>query len=233
MQFIIFAKEHASFSRGRYNDQPMKLAPNSSGTNRLVQRAGCERDPKALEELFGRHRERLRKMVRLRLDGKLRSRFSSSAVLHQVYQDASRRIDEYVADPRQSLFLWLRQLTGEQIQRLHRQHLRVQGHEPGNELSLYRGALPEVNALSMAAQLLGHRAANQSAVRADLLLRLQDALNALNPLDREILALCHFEELTEAELATVLGLDEDDATLRYFRALKKLKEILSLIPGFF
>lgn len=211
----------------------MRRAPNSSGTNRLLQRAGPGRDPQALEELFGRHRERLRKMVRLRLDWQLRGKLSSSAVLHQVYLEACRRIGEYAADPRQSLFLWLRQLTGEQVQQLHRRHLGARGQQAANELSLYRGALPEVNAVSMAAQLLGDRAANQSAVRADLLLRLQDALNTLDPLDREVLALCHFEELSEEEMAAVLGLDEDDATLRYLRALKKLKDILSAIPGFF
>jgi RNA polymerase sigma-70 factor (ECF subfamily) len=85
----------------------------------------------------------------------------------------------------------------------------------------------------MAAQLLGDRAANQAAVRADLLGQLQSALNGLHPLDRELLALRHFEELSNEAAATVLGLEPAVATVRYLQALKRLNEILRSIPGFF
>ena len=116
----------------------MTLTCNSSRTNRLLQRIRSQ-DGIALEELFALHRERLRKMVRLRLDRRLRGQFTSSAVLQQVYTDAGRRIDEYLADPAQPVFLWLRRLTGERIQALHRQHLGSH-FDAGAELSLYRGA---------------------------------------------------------------------------------------------
>jgi RNA polymerase sigma-70 factor (ECF subfamily) len=210
----------------------MVTSRNSSQTNRLLERATAQ-DPQAPAELFARHRERLRKMVRLRLDRRLRGRFDSSAVLEQVYQDVCLRLRTYQADPRQPFFLWLRQVTGERIQELHRQFLGSQTWAAGPELSLYRGALPEVNSAGLAAQLLGHRAANQAAVRAEMLLWLQEALNGMEPMHREILALCHFEELTEEEAAAILGIDPAEAAGHYLRALKRLKEIMSSMPGFF
>jgi RNA polymerase sigma-70 factor (ECF subfamily) len=210
----------------------MLTTRNSSHTNRLLQRP-IHQDPQALAELFARHRERLRKMVRLRLDRRLRGRFDSSTVLQQVYADVTQRITEYLAKPSLSFFLWLRLVAGQRLQELHRQHLGAQAADAGQELTLYRGALPQVNSAALAAQLLGDRAANQAAIRADLMLRLQDALNSMDPFDREVLTLCHFEELSEDETAAVLGMDKGTATIRYLRALKRLKEILNSIPGFF
>jgi RNA polymerase sigma-70 factor (ECF subfamily) len=210
----------------------MAITCNSSQTNRLLRRVR-ERDQKAFGDLFARHLERLRKLVRLRMDRRLRGRISSSAVLEQVRGEADRRLPEYLAAPNQSVFLWLRRLTGECLQTLHRQHLGSQAWDAGPELSLHRGAMPLVHSGALAAQLLGDRAASQSAIRADLLLRLQDALNSMEPLDREILALCHFEELTEEETAAVLRMDLSAVTSNYIGALKRLKDILKSIPGFF
>jgi RNA polymerase sigma-70 factor (ECF subfamily) len=188
----------------------------------------------ALGELFEPHRERLRKMVRLRLDRRLRGQLSSSAILDDVFREAGQRIGEYQPGAALPFFLWLRVLTGERIQALHQQHLGVQPWDGGAEVSLYRGALPEANSVSLAAQLLGHMtAASQAAARATMQLRLQEAINGMAPLDREVLTLCHFEELTNAEAAAALGLDKATATQHYLRALKRLKEILNSIPGFF
>lgn len=206
----------------------MVTACNSSQTNRLLQRP-VDRDPQVLAELFARHSERLRRMVRLRLDRRLRARFNSSSVLQQVFLDVTRRVSEYLTDPSRPFFLWLRQVAGQRIAELHRQHLG----DAAGELTLFRGALPAVHSASLAAQLMGERAANPTAMRADMMLRLQDALNGMDALDREVLALCHFEELTEDETAAVLGIDRDAATAHYLRALRRLKEILNGIPGFF
>src|SRR5262249_8066451 len=157
-----------------------------------------------------------------------------SAVLDEVYRDAVRRVREYQAGSGQPFFLWLRLLTGQLIQALHHQHLGAQAWDAGPEVSLYRGALPEANSLSLAAQLLGHTtAAGRAPARADMQLRLQEAINGMAPLDREVLTLCHFEELTNDEAAAVLGLDKAAATQHYLRALKRLKELLNSIPGFF
>src|SRR6516225_3168378 len=169
----------------------------------LLQRAH-DGDEQALRKLFEPHRERLRKMVRLRLDRRLRGQFSSSSVLEDVCREAVRRIHEYKSGSALPFFLWLRLLTGQRIQELHRQHLGSEGWEGGPEVSLYRGALPEANSVLLAAQLLGHAtAAGQAAARADMQIRLQDAINGMDSVDREVLTLCHFEELTNAEAATV------------------------------
>jgi RNA polymerase sigma-70 factor (ECF subfamily) len=104
--------------------------------------------------------------------------------------------------------------------------------DAGREVALYRGALPQASSAALAAQLLGqHTSPSQAAVRAERVLRLQEALNTLDPLDREILALRHFEELTSAEAARVLEIHEEAAAKRYVRALRRLKQILSALPG--
>ncbi len=205
---------------------------NSSGTNRILERVrGTE--PRALEELFARHKERLRRMVRLRLDPRLRGRYDSTRVLHEVYQDVSRRIGEYLSGPPMPFFLWLRRVAGQRLAALREEHLGEKAADVGPEVSLYRGALPEVNSVSLAAQLLGQAtSATQAAARADMQIRLQEALNAMDPLDREILTLCHFEDLSNAEAALALGTDPAETSKRYIRAIKQLKEILSRLPGF-
>src|SRR4051794_2354022 len=93
----------------------MLTTGNSSGTNRLLQRV-LDQDSRALAELFARHQERLRQMVRLRLDRRLRGKVTSSIVLQEVYVEACRRIGDYLANPTLPIFLWLRRLTGERIQ---------------------------------------------------------------------------------------------------------------------
>jgi RNA polymerase sigma-70 factor (ECF subfamily) len=209
----------------------MSTTLNSSGTNHLLQRVQIN-DAQAGSELFARHRERLRKMVRLRLDRRLRGRLDSSSVLQLVDEDMRQRIREYQAGPPRPFFLWLRDIAGERIQGLHRQHLG-QSADAGQELCLHRRAMPAVHSASLAAHLLGDRARNQAAARADMLVRLEQALNGMDPLDREILALCHFEELNNDEAAAVLGLEPAAASHHYVHALKRLREILSSIPGFF
>jgi RNA polymerase sigma-70 factor (ECF subfamily) len=205
---------------------------NSSGTNQLLVRVQGL-DSKALEDLFARHKERLRRMIRLRLDRRLRNQFDSTRVLQVVCQEVRRRIGEYLNDRSLPFFLWLRQTAGQCLVALQEQHLGEQGGPAAAEVSLYRGALPEVNSVALAAQLLGQvTSATQAAARADMQIRLQEALNSMDALDREILTLCHFEDLKNAEAALVLQMDPAETSKRYIRAIKRLKEILSSIPGF-
>jgi RNA polymerase sigma-70 factor (ECF subfamily) len=207
------------------------ISANSTVTAQLLGRA-LAKDPRAWPDLFARHAERLRKMIRLRLDRRLRGRLDSSAVLQFVYQDVCRRSTEYNGSG-QSFFLWLRQVAGQRLKELHRQHLGAEAAAVAEELSLYRGAMPAVHSVSLAAHLLGNRAANQASARADMLVRLERALNGMDAVDREVLALCHFEELSNDEAAAVLGLDPGVTSRRYVQALKRLREILAGIPGFF
>ncbi len=197
----------------------------------LIERARAG-DPDALNAIFARHRDRLRRMVELRLDRRLQGRIDASDVIQDAYLDVTRRLPEYLNEPRLPLFLWLRLVVGERLLKLHRHHLGAQMRDAGREVSLYRGAAPAASSEALAARLLGrHTSPTQAALRAERLLRLQEALNGLDPLDREILSLRHFEELTRAEAAQALGIEEAAAAKRYVRALKRLKDALAGLPG--
>jgi len=191
-------------------------------------------DPEALGQLFLHFRDRLRKMVRLRLDRRLAGRVDPSDVLQEAFLDVSRRFPEYAANPAVPFYLWLRALTGQRLIDLHRQHLGAQMRDAAQEVSIYRGGLPQASSEYLAEQLLGRiTSPMQAAIRAELQVRLQEALNSMEPLDREVVVLRHFEELNNNETAEVLGIDKSAASKRYIRAIRRLKTILDAVPGFF
>lgn len=189
-------------------------------------------DTGALDAIFQRHRERLLRMVKIRLDRRLQARIDASDVVQDAYVDVMMRLQEYLQNPKIPLFLWLRLVVGDRLLKLHREHLGTQMRDVGREVSLYRDALPAASSAALAAQLLGkHTSPTQAAVRAERMLRLQEALNCLEPIDREILSLRHFEELTRSEAAQVLGIEEATAAKRYVRALKRLRGVLREMLG--
>jgi RNA polymerase sigma-70 factor (ECF subfamily) len=189
-------------------------------------------DERALTELFARHRERLRRMIHLRVDRRLQGRIDSSDVLQDAYLEVARRARDYVAHPDMPPFLWLRFLTGQTLQALHRHHLKVQMRDAGQEASLRHRASPQANSVSLAEMLLGRfTSPTRAARRAEMQRKLQELLSAMEPLDREVLALRHFEELSNGETALVLGLSKTAASNRYMRALGRLKGMLDAMPG--
>jgi RNA polymerase sigma-70 factor (ECF subfamily) len=191
-------------------------------------------DAAALGQLFAHYRDRLRGMVRLRLDPRAAGRLDPSDVLQEAYLDVARRFPEYVAAPTVPFYVWLRALTGQRLIDLHRQHLGAKMRDAGREVSLYRGALPQASSASLALQLLaGWTSPTQAAVRAEMQLRLQEALNSMDPMDREVVVLRHFEELNNIETAAVLGIEPSAASKRYLRAIRRLKAVLDQIPGFY
>jgi RNA polymerase sigma-70 factor, ECF subfamily len=204
---------------------------NSAETARLLELAKTG-DKAALNEIFSRHRDRLRRMVELRLDRRLQARIDASDVIQEAYVDAVNRLDEYLGDPKYPLFLWLRLMVGERLLKLHRHHLGTKMRDAALEVSIFRGALPAASSAALAAQLLGkHTSPTQAAMRAERMMRVQEALNTLDPIDREILSLRHFEEMSLAETALSLGIEQAAAAKRYIRALKRLKTILANMPG--
>ncbi len=154
------------------------MTHDSSGTGDLLDRLrGGEQE--VLAELFARRRDRLRRMVRLRLDRRLQGRIDPSDVLQEAYLDLSKRAAEYLADPRLPFFLWLRLLTGQRLLAMHRQHLGAHMRDAGLEVSIHRGALPQATSASPAAQLLGHLTSpTQAAIRAALQIKLQERSTA-------------------------------------------------------
>jgi len=208
------------------------MASDPRETDDLLSRAS-EGDETALAELFGRYRKRLRRMVRLRLDRRLQGRIDASDVLQEAFLDLTQQFHSFV-ERREALpfFLWLRLLTGQRLMRVHRQHLGAAMRDAGREVSLHRGAMPTASSESLAARLLGRfTSASEVAVRAERQVKLQQALNGMDAIDREIIALRHFEELSNSEVAQVLGLSKAAASNRYVRAMTRLQAVLERMPG--
>jgi RNA polymerase sigma-70 factor (ECF subfamily) len=189
-------------------------------------------DCEVLAQLYDHYRDRLRRMVEIRMDPRLRARVDASDVLQDAYLDIARDLPSYLADARLSPLLWLRLHVGRRLTTLHRQHLGTHMRDAGREISLYRNALPEASSAALASMLLGrHTSPTQAAQRAEQLLRVQEALNTLDPIDREVLALRHFEQLSRSETAEALGITQEAGAKRYYRALKRLKDVLATMPG--
>jgi RNA polymerase sigma-70 factor (ECF subfamily) len=179
-------------------------------------------DEQALGELFELHRDRLWRMLYVRLDGRLASRVAPDDVLQETFLDVARRIGEHLAEPAVPFYVWLRFLTLQRMQMMQRAHLGTRMRDVGLERQL-----PFASAESMAGQLVGHLTSpSQAAMRHELQDRLRAALDEMDPLDREVLALRHFEELGNNEVAEVLGISKDAASKRHVRALKRLRDIL-------
>jgi RNA polymerase sigma-70 factor (ECF subfamily) len=207
------------------------MASDPSETDLL--RRASEGEEMALAELFGRYRKRLRQMVRLRLDRRLQGRVDPSDVLQEAYLDLAQQFRSFV-ERREAMpfFLWLRLLTSQRLRRVHRQHLAASMRDVGREVSLHHGAMPQASSESLAARLLGRwTSASKVAIRGERQLKLQQALNGMDPIDREVIALRHFEEMSNSEAAQVLGLSKAAASNRYVRAMTRLQAVLERMPG--
>jgi RNA polymerase sigma-70 factor (ECF subfamily) len=209
------------------------MAADRRGARILPGRA-AEGDPQSWNQLFDSYRERLERMIRLRLDRRLHARVDAAAIVEEARASIFERKSEYLASPAMPLFLWMRQVTGQRLQAVHAEHLGAAAGAGAQDVSLYRGALPEANSVSLAALLLGRFVSpGEEAERAERQIRLQEALNSMDQPDREILALRHFEELDTSDAAIILGISRTEASHAYVRALKRLKDVLSRVPGFF
>ena len=207
------------------------MAENNEVPGELLRRA-ADGDQTALADLLTPYRGRLKRMVKIRLNQRLQGRVDASDIIQDALLEASQRLREYLDGPGMPFFLWLRHLAGQKLIDVHRRHLGTLKRDAGLEISLHHGSWPVASCASLAEQLLGRLTSpSQAAIKAELRLRVQEALNSLDPLDREVLALRHFEQLTGAETAQVLGIKPAAAGKRYLRALERLREILAGLPG--
>jgi RNA polymerase sigma-70 factor (ECF subfamily) len=197
----------------------------------LLKRAAAG-DSHALAELLTLYRSRLQRMVKLRLNPRLQGRVDDSDIVQDALLEVSQRLREYLDGPAMPFYLWLRHVAGQKLIDVHRRYLGTQKRDASLEISLHQGAWPVASCTSLAEQLLGRLTSpSQAAIKAELRLRVQEALNSLEPLDREVLALRHFEQFSTAETAAALGIGKSAASSRYVRALKRLKDLLAAIPG--
>jgi len=177
--------------------------------------------------LFMDHWDRLHRMVEMRLDRRLYGRIDPSDVLQEAYIEVARSLPDYLENPEIPIFLWLRHITGVRLKAVHRRHLGTKIRDAGREVRAGSLHMPQASSVSLAAQFLGRfTSPSQAAARAEVQIRVQVALDELAPLDREVLALRHFEQLSNAEVAQVLEIGETAASNRYVRALKRLGQAL-------
>lgn len=195
-------------------------------TQALIERARAG-DDAAVAELFACHDQRLRLMVRVRLNPRLRRRLDEADVLQDAYLEAAQRLPDYLRAPRAPFFLWLRQIVHWRIHKVHRRHLASQVRDVRREIPL--GNAPSAaSSCCLADQLVGGLTSpSGAAMRHEARSRLEAVLEEMNETDLEILSLRHFEHLTNREAATELGIDTSTASKRYVRALLRLEKALA------
>jgi RNA polymerase sigma-70 factor (ECF subfamily) len=176
-----------------------------------------------LAHLFAHYRPRLRQMLARRMDARVAARLDASDVLQEVYLDAARQLQSYLQAPGVPFYVWLRGLAWERLLNCQRQHLGTQCRDAQRELHL-----PDDSSDWLAQQLLApDRSPCEAALQAELRQRVREALNRLDPQDREVLLMRHLEGMSNNEVATALGLSPSGATMRYGRALRRLKAALA------
>jgi RNA polymerase sigma-70 factor, ECF subfamily len=182
-----------------------------------------------LARLFSVYRDRLERMVEFRLDPRLRGRIDTADVLQEAYLVISKRVSEYLAAPRVSLFVWFRRMTLQCMIDLHRLHFREK-RNVGREIKLTEYDPGGATSLSIAHALVDPLLSpSRAAVRAEEVAQLTQALKAMDEIDREVLALRHFEHLSNKETAEALGLSPTAASNRYVRAMARLSSLMEAV----
>jgi RNA polymerase sigma-70 factor (ECF subfamily) len=189
-------------------------------------------DAAAWGALLSDHQERLARMVAFRMDSRLRGRLDPADIIQEAFIAATARRAEFFAQTSQSLFLWLRWMIGNKLMELHRHHLDAQMRDARREVAYGHCSIanenPDATRTALVAQLTGGATGPATAAeRAELHARLHEALGSMDAIDREVLALRHYEQLTSAETAQVLGIQERAAAKRYTRALERLRELMA------
>ncbi len=193
----------------------------------LVQRIRAG-DKNSLAELFSIYRNQLRSMIDLRLDPRLNGRVSGSDILQEAYLDAEKRIQHFAEKPDMPFYLWLRLLAAQRLVDVHRQHLGAAMRDVQREVTIDGYNVPNASSYSLAAHLSANvDSPSQAAMKNESRHLIEQALQSMDPIDREILALRHFEELSNDEVAKMLNLKKAAASNRYVRALERLKAILT------
>lgn len=196
--------------------------------NELSQRVAAG-DSKALAEAFAGVRDRLRRMIDLRIDPRLRGRLDPDDLLQECFLEAAARTDHFALkqqeDPPLGLYLWLRMITLQSLADAHRRHLDAQMRSVKREVGPPRQTGSDTTALFAGALAANITSPSQAARRNEANEGLRNALEKLPEIDREVLALRHFEELSNSEVAQVLGIQVKAASIRYIRALQRLKAI--------
>ena len=202
------------------------MTSHDTDTGELLARAG-RGDQVACQQLLDRHRQRLRRMVALRLDRRLAARLDPSDVVQEVLAEASRKLADYLRERPLPFYPWLRRIAWEHLLKMHQRHLTARKRSAGRE----EHGLPDESALALVGRLVapGTSPSNR-LVREELRGRVRAALAQLPEGDREVLVMCYLEQLSMGEIAAVLGVNEGAVKMRHTRALKRLCGLLGADP---
>jgi RNA polymerase sigma-70 factor, ECF subfamily len=198
----------------------------------LIVRLRSEGD-QALADVMDQHASRLRQIVELRVDPRLSGRVDTADVLQEAFLEARKRLPRYLGDPSVSVFVWLRGVVLDTLVDFHRRHLGAKMRDAGQEVSLHGPAGPQASSVALAAYLAGSiTSPSQAAIREETARQIEIVLAGMEEIDREVLILRHFEQLTNDEVAAVVGVKKAAASRRYMRALARFRTVLLTIPGF-
>jgi RNA polymerase sigma-70 factor (ECF subfamily) len=182
----------------------------------------------AVEQLLAKHREPIRRMIDLRLDPAIVQRLDASDVVQDVLIEANRRLQDYLKAPAMPFHLWLRHIAKDHIIDAHRRHHQAQKRGVNREQPIHRPAWSDRSSLDLAGQLLDQDLTPASAaIQQELQNRLREAIEQLDEDDREVILMRHYEMLANQEVASSLGLTEAAASMRYLRAVRKLRDLLA------
>lgn len=201
--------------------------PDSDETLELLASAR-NGDASAANNLLDRHREALRRMVAMRLDQRIRRRVDASDVVQDVLVDANRRLEKYLENPVMPFHLWLRQMARDRLIDAHRRHRASAKRSVDREQGMVVGGDMDRSTMELAAQLCDDQLTPAAAATMhELQTQFETALTEVNDQDREIILMRHYEHLTNQEVASILELSEPAASMRYLRALRRLRAVLS------
>ncbi len=185
-----------------------------------------------LAEEFTAHNARFRRLVAFRLEPMAATRVDSDDVLQEAWLACSQRLPSFFTTEGMTFFVWMRLIVLQTIIDVHRRHLGAKKRDAFREVSL-EGDRSRDTSQAIARQLLGGLTSpSEALMQAETARKLETAIEGMEPIDREILALRHFEELTNSEVAEVLGIQVKAASIRYIRALKRLKDLLGTLSTF-
>jgi RNA polymerase sigma-70 factor (ECF subfamily) len=202
---------------------PDMTASQEPNTDQLVE-AAASGDQQARGTLLERHRERLRRMIAVRLDPRLAPRLDPSDIVQETLAEADRRLDEYLGDRAVAFYPWLRQIATDRLGMAHRRHLRAGRRTVAREEP---GGLPEGSALQLAERVLGSGGSPSAGLmREERRQQVRKALEELPERDREVLVLRYLEQHSTAQTAEVLGLSQGAVKMRLLRAVQRLHELL-------
>ena len=200
--------------------------PETDQTQKLLQHAR-DGDQDAAGQLLDRHREALRRMIGMRLDRQIQQRVDASDIVQDVLVEANRRLSAYLENPVMPFHLWLRHMAKDRIIDAHRRHRVSAKRTVDREQAIQRPPKPDQSTMQLAAQLCDQQLTPAAAATMhELQRRFQLAIEQLNEQDHEIVLMRHSEQLSNQEVAQALELSEPAASMRYLRAMRRLRSLM-------